>query len=70
LAALQKTGEKMPAGTEVAKLTRDVKALIDAVALDLRPGSKTPMPLAERRNIRGEIEKCMQALDELRTRLT
>ena len=59
----------MPATTEMARLQRDIRALIDAVNLDLRPGSKTPMTPAERRAIKSEIEKGMQALDELATRL-
>lgn len=60
----------MPAVTEVARLARDVDALTEAVALDLRPGSKTPMTLKDRRVIKSAIEDCMQQLDELRTRLT
>lgn len=59
----------MPATTEMARLQRDIRALIDAVNLDLRPGSKTSMTSAERRAIKSEIEKGMQALDELATRL-
>jgi len=60
----------MPAVNEMARLKRDVEALVQAVNLDLRPGSKSPMPQGERRSLRSEIETCMQSLDELRNRLT
>jgi hypothetical protein len=59
----------MPATTEMAKLKRDLTALVEAADLDLRQGSRTPMRPSERRALRSEIEKCMQELDELRTRL-
>jgi len=60
----------MPATNEVARLRRDVEALIEAVNLDLRPGSKSPMTRSDRRAIKSEIQKCMQDLDELSNRLT
>jgi ElaB/YqjD/DUF883 family membrane-anchored ribosome-binding protein len=59
----------MPAINEAERLRRDVQALVEAVDLDLRPGSKSPMSAKEQRAIRSEIESCMQRLDELRNRL-
>ncbi len=60
----------MPAVTEMARVRRDIDALVDAADLDLRPGSKTPMRPSAKQALRAEIEHCMQALDELRNRLT
>lgn len=60
----------MPAVNEMARLTRDVDALVIVVNQDLRPGTKSPMTQGDRRAIKSEIEKCMQKLDELRTKLT
>ena len=60
----------MPAGTEVTRLKRDIEALQQAVNLDLKPGSKTAMTAIQRRALKSDIQQCMQALDELSTRLT
>jgi hypothetical protein len=60
----------MPAVNEMARLTRDVDALVVVINQDLRPGSKSPMNQSDKRAIKSEIEKCMQKLDELRTKLT
>lgn len=60
----------MAAVNEVARLKRDVESLKDAIATDLRHGSKSPMSTKDRRAVKSEIEHCMQELDELRTRLT
>ena len=60
----------MPAGTEIACLKRDIEALVQAVNLDLRPGSKTAMTASQKRALKSEIQQAMQALDELATRLT
>ena len=60
----------MPAGTEVTRLKRDIEALQQAVNLDLKPGSKTAMTATQRRALKSDIQQCMQALDELSTRLT
>ena len=55
---------------EMARVKREIEALIRAVNSDLRPSSKSPMPLNERRSLRSEIEICVRELDELRNRLT
>jgi hypothetical protein len=60
----------MPAGTEMARLKRNIEALAEAIRLDLKPGSKTPMTPAERRTLRSELQSCMQSLDELGSRLS
>jgi hypothetical protein len=60
----------MAALNEVARLKRDVKTLVEAVNIDLRPNSKVAMTVSDRRNIKSEIENCMRELDELRNRLT
>lgn len=60
----------MPAGTEMARLKRDIEALEQAVSLDLRPGSKTAMTASQKRALKSEIQRAMQSLDELATRLT
>jgi hypothetical protein len=60
----------MPAGTEVTRLKRDIEALVAAVNLDLRPGSKTAMSANDKRSLKSDIQQCVQALDELATRLT
>jgi hypothetical protein len=60
----------MPALNEVARLRRDINTLVEAVNIDLRPGSKAAMTVSDRRAIKSEIENCMRELDELRTRLT
>ena len=59
----------MPAITEMARLKRDLATLVEAIAADLRPGSKSPMSSVQKRTMRAEIEECMQTLDELRSRL-
>ena len=55
---------------EMARVKREIEALIRAVSIDLRPSTKSPMPLNERRALRSEIEICVRELDELRNRLT
>ena len=60
----------MPAANEMARLARDVDALVVVVNQGLHPASKSPMTRSDRRAIKSEIEACMQKLDELRTRLT
>ena len=55
----------MATSSEIASLKRSIAALAKGVASDLK--AKPPMPLAERRMVKREIEACMQALDELRT---
>jgi hypothetical protein len=60
----------MPANTEMARLKRDIEALVAAVNLDLRPGSKTAMSASQKRSLKSEIQMSVQALDELATRLT
>jgi hypothetical protein len=58
----------MAVGTEVARLKRATDELVDGVNADLK--SKAGMSAAERTSLRVEIERCMQALDELRARLS
>ena len=60
----------MAAINEMARVKREVDALVAAVEIDLRPKSKSPMTPAERRFLRSEIEHCAQRLDELRNRLS
>jgi hypothetical protein len=60
----------MPALNEVARLKRDIATLVEAVSIDLRPGSKSPMSVSDRRALKSELENCVRELDELRTRLT
>ena len=60
----------MAAINEMARVNREVDALVAAVEIDLRPRSKSPMTPAERRFLRSEIEHCAQRLDELRNRLS
>jgi hypothetical protein len=60
----------MAAINEMARVKREVDALVAAVETDLRPRSKSPMTPAERRFLRSEIEHCAQRLDELRNRLS
>jgi hypothetical protein len=59
----------MPAATELARLQRDVEALIAAVELDLKVAAKSPMPPRQRMAMRSAIEDCIKDLDELRNRL-
>ena len=51
---------------DMAKLTREIDALEELVAIALRGKLKD----TDRRALRAEIETCMQRLDELRSRLT
>lgn len=60
----------MAAINEMARVKREVDALVAAVETDLRPKAKAPMTPAERRFLRSEIEHCAQRLDELRNRLS
>ncbi|MEQ1770116.1 MAG: hypothetical protein ABL879_09770 [Devosia sp.] len=60
----------MPTTTEVARVKREIRGLVDAAALDLRPGSKTAMSATEKRQLRSEIQSCIQSLDELAGRLS
>lgn len=59
----------MPTMNEMARVKREIEALVRAVNIDLRPSSKA-MPPSERRALRSEIEICVRELDELRNRLT
>ena len=60
----------MAAMNEMARVKREVDALVAAVETDLSPRSKSPITPAERRFLRSEIEHCAQRLDELRNRLS
>ena len=60
----------MAAINEMARVKREVDALVAAVEIDLGPRSKSPITPAERRLLRSEIEHCAQRLDELRNRLS
>ncbi len=51
---------------DMAKLTREIDALEELVAVALRSRLKD----TDRRALRAEIEICVQRLDELRNRLT
>ena len=61
---------KMPAMNEMARVRREIEALVRAVNIDLRPGARMAMGVSERRALRSEIEACVRELDELRNRLT
>jgi hypothetical protein len=55
---------------EMARVKREIEALVRAVNSDLRPNSKSVIPPNERRALRSEIEICVRELDELRNKLT
>jgi hypothetical protein len=57
----------MPFGTAMARLKAALAELETNVHADLR--SKPAITPKDRRALRGEIENCMQKLDELRTLL-
>jgi hypothetical protein len=54
--------------SEIAKLKRAVDELIAGAEVDLR--SKSGIAPAQRPALRAEIEGCIQALDELRAKLS
>jgi hypothetical protein len=54
----------MQATSEIGKLKREIAVLRDVVG---RP--KPPLTALEKRTIKSEIERCIQDLDELRTKL-
>lgn len=58
----------MAASSEMARLKRDIQALIEAVQIDGQ-GRQGGMTVQARRALRSDIEHCMQRLDELRGRL-
>jgi len=58
------------ASTEITKLKRDIATLSEAVGIGLKPGSKSPLGPSDRRALKSDIQACMQALDELSTRLS
>ncbi|HEY0917957.1 hypothetical protein [Devosia sp.] len=60
----------MAAVNEMARLQREIEALAQAIDLDLRPNSRTAMTGAQRQSLRADIERCLQRLDELRSRLS
>lgn len=60
----------MPTMNEMARVKREIEALVRAVNSDIRPNAKSPMPASDRRALRSEIEICVRELDELRNRLT
>ena len=57
----------MPAQNEIARLKRVIEELGDAIAVELR---RPAMSTSERRTLRSDIEGCIRALDELRTKLS
>jgi hypothetical protein len=58
----------MAVGTEVARLKRATEDLVAGVTADLK--SKAGISPADRTALRAEIERCTQALDELRSKLS
>lgn len=54
----------MAISSEIAVLKRSIASLKLGVATDLK--ARPPMPDADRRLLKREIEACMQSLDELR----
>lgn len=58
----------MAVATEIARLKRATDELVAGVSADLK--SKGGVSAADRTALRVEIERCMQALDELRSRLS
>ena len=58
----------MPVATEVARLRRATDELVAGVTADLK--SKSGISAADRATLRAEIERCSQALDELRGKLS
>lgn len=55
----------MQATSEIGKLKREIAVLREIVG---RP--RPPLTVHEKRSLRSEIERCIQDLDELRTRLS
>ena len=60
----------MAAVNEMARVSRDIATLVEVAELELRPNSRSPMKETDRRQLKGDIEACMQQLDELRARLS
>ena len=60
----------MAAATELARLRREIDTLIEVVNQALRPGAKPGLNASQRRALKSEIQDCMQALDELGTKLS
>ncbi len=58
----------MAVATEVARLRRATDELVAGVTADLK--AKGGISPADRAALRAEIERCTQALDELRGRLS
>ncbi|HQZ13886.1 MAG TPA: hypothetical protein PK286_13470 [Devosia sp.] len=58
----------MAVATEIARLRRATDELVAGVTADLR--SKGGISTADRATLRAEIERCTQALDELRGKLS
>ena len=58
----------MAIATEVARLRRATDELVAGVTADLK--SKTGISPVDRTALRAEIERCTQALDELRSKLS
>ena len=58
----------MSSTAELASLQRAVKTLVEGVATDLK--ARPPLSEADRRLLKREIEGCIQALDELRTKVS
>lgn len=54
----------MQATSEIGKLKREIAVLREVVGR-----AKPPLTLQEKRSLKSDIERCIQDLDELRTRL-
>jgi len=59
----------MAASREMARVTREIESLGEAIEADIRRGAKETVSREARQALRSEIEACMQRLDELRGRL-
>ena len=60
----------MLAVSELARLRRDIEAVSHVLDINLRPGAKSHVTDQDRRTAKAEIERCIQARDEMRGRLS
>jgi hypothetical protein len=59
----------MSVSSELSRLRRDIASLAEEIAVNTGPKAKAPLSQAERRTLKGEMQRLIQTLDELGERL-
>jgi hypothetical protein len=60
----------MSVASELARLRRDLDSLEEEIATSTGPRAKAPLPTANRRTLKADIQGLIQRLDELAAKLS